>query len=188
MNLNTRKWLCIGAGFGAGAVLMAALLLGGIAWYSSRPKPWNSDAIKARYASLELTTGLDNLPVMFGYDLENKTATNYTVGDGSGLVVMATLAQGDILSEAFGQSPASSSVSVSGPPFIPPKGVGRITVRVVYDYPSEFTHNDKSNMDKVAKYVGRRLEEISGYALFDKSNDYRIDLPSGWQKIPKYGK
>ncbi len=164
---------------------MAAFVLGGIAWYSSCPKPWNSGAIKARFASLEVTTGLDNLPVMFEYDLENKSATNYTVGNGSGLVVMATLAQGNILSEAFGQSPASSSVSVSGPSFIPPKGVGRITVRVVYDYPPGFTPNDKSNMNKVEKYVGRRLDEISGYALFDKSNDYRIDLPSGWQKIPK---
>jgi 5-methylcytosine-specific restriction endonuclease McrA len=180
--LNVKKWFSISAGLGAGTALTVALLLGVISWHTSRPKPWNTDAIKAHFATLELTGGLDNLPVQFGYDLENTTDSNYMIGTGSSIVVMATLAQDHALSEEFGNSPGSK-ISVSAPSFIPPKGVARITVRVAYDYPSDFTPDDKADAQKVSKYLGRKVKEISGFVAFDQFNHYQIELPSGWQKF-----
>ena len=173
-----------GASFGAGFALVVTIIIGGILWYNSRPKLWRAGAIKAQYASLELTTGLDKLPVFFEYDLENNTDANYRIGDGSGFTVMAVLTQGHVLSEDFGHS-ETSTTTVSGPSFIPPHAAGRIKVRVEYDYPSDFTQNDRSNMDKVAKFVGGELKGISGFVLFDASNHFRIDLPSGWKDIPR---
>jgi hypothetical protein len=102
---------------------MGALLLAGIAWYSSRPKPWTTDAIKASYADMKVTFQLDNLPVEFEYDLENKTRTNYSFRDGSGIEVLEKL-KGNVLSKEFGRDSypyLDSSVTVSGPSFIPPK-------------------------------------------------------------------
>jgi hypothetical protein len=180
--VNLKRWLGISASFGAGTVLMIALLLGGIAWQSSRPKPWNTGAVQARFASLKLTAGVDTLPVEFEYDLENKTDANYLIGDGSSMIVMARLTQGDVLSEDFGHSPASKA-KVSGPSFIPPTGVGRITVHVTYDYPSDFTPGDKSDAQKVSRYLGSKVRDISGFVAFDQSNHYQIELPSGWEKF-----
>lgn len=174
----------ISASFGAGFAFLLAVIIGVVFWHNSRPRAWKKDAIKAHFASIGLTSGLDHLPMVFEYDLENKTDGNYRIGDGSGLTVMATLAQSNAFSEDFGQSQPSNA-TVSGPSFIPPHAVGRIRVRVVYDYPSDFTKNDRSNMDKVAKFVGGELKGISGFVLFDTTNHFRIDLPSGWQDIPK---
>jgi hypothetical protein len=179
-----KRLIVIGASFGVAFALALSVIVGGIVWYSSRPKPWKTDAIKARFASFEYTSQLDNLPIDFEYDLENKTDATYMVGEGSGLVVMARLAEGNVLSKDFGHYQASDA-SVSGPSFIPAKCVGRITVRVVYNYRSDLTKTDRSDESKVAAYVGHRVKEMSGFVLFDQSNHYRIDLPGGWQNIPK---
>ncbi len=182
VTLHVKKWFSISAGLGAGTALTVALLLGAMAWHASRPKPWSTGAIKARFASLDLTGGLDNLPVQFGYDLENTTDTNYLIGKGSSLVVMATLAEGHALTEEFGNSPGSK-ISVSAPSFIPPQGVGRITVRVTYDYPPDFSPSDKADAQKVSKYLESRVKEISGFVAFDPATHYQIELPSGWKKF-----
>src|SRR5262249_49729319 len=53
-----KKCLYVGLGFGSGAVLMSAVIVGSFVWYSNHPKPWNTDAIKASFS--QETYGLIN--------------------------------------------------------------------------------------------------------------------------------
>ncbi len=170
-----------GASFGAGFALALSLIFGGVAWYRSRPKLWNTEAIKASYASLEFSMNEKNFVVDFGFDLQNNTDSIYTI-NASDLVVMARLAEGNVLSRSIGHYQASDA-TVEAPAFIPAKAKARIIVHVGYEYPFDFTANDKSDAKKVSKSVDRRLKEIIGFIIFDKSNLYRIELPSGWQDI-----
>ena len=183
-NLAPWKHLAIvSASFGLAFALTLSVIVAAFSWYSTRPerpKPWKTDAIQARFASLEFTGEPENFVVEFGYDLENKTDANYRIGDGSGLEVMARLAQGNVLSGDFGHYQATRA-TVSGPSFIPPKGVGRLTVRVAYYYPSDFTSDDKSDIQKIGKSVSRRIKEMSGFVVFDPSSHYQIELASGWR-------
>ena len=48
-------------------------------WYSSRPKPWNKNALKATFATMEFDTRPQeaSYEVDFLYDVENTTERNY---------------------------------------------------------------------------------------------------------------
>jgi hypothetical protein len=98
---NSAPWMrlaILGASFGLAFALTLSVIVTAYSWYSTRPerpKPWRTDAIQARFASLQFTGEPENFVVEFGYDLENKTDANYRIGDGSGLDVMARLAQGN---------------------------------------------------------------------------------------------
>jgi len=35
----------------------------------------------------------------------------------------------------------------------------------------------------VIKQVGKRLKVLKGIVLFDHSNQYRVDLPRGWEGV-----
>lgn len=177
-----KRLVLIAASFGAGFALTLSLVVGMVTWHQSRPKPWNAEAIKASYASLEFTMNPDKLVVEFAYDLQNGTDADYKIGRLSDLTVMAKLAQGNALSENFGHY-QNSDVSVAVPAFIPAKSKARVILRVAYDYPYDFTSTDKNDSKKVAQFLSRRLKEITGIVIFDQSNYYRIDMPSGWEDI-----
>jgi hypothetical protein len=49
---NWKMILLRSAGFGGGFAIIAALLLGGIIWWSNRPKPWSENAITAKATEL----------------------------------------------------------------------------------------------------------------------------------------
>ncbi len=170
------------ASFGAGFAVMFCLIAGFAWWYQSRPRAWNQRALTANFGSLELTTNPNgpNYEADFIYVLENNTGSNY-VFKPFNLVVMAKQT-GDVLSKEFGHDQASD-VSITGATFIPPRGKGKITIRVPYQYPADFTTADKANIEKVAETLNRRLKEMSGLVIFDRANHYRVDLPEGWSNF-----
>jgi hypothetical protein len=79
VNQSIRKWLFIRAGFGAGTILTAALIIGVFMSYSSREKPWNEKAISASF-SADLYTVDENCNII-GMEiqclLENRTSADY---------------------------------------------------------------------------------------------------------------
>jgi hypothetical protein len=167
------------------AVALVAIA-GAAFWYHNRPerpKPWNATALKATYNGLGVTTGSTKDPssysLQFYYDVKNNTDRNYAINS-STLALMAVLTDGNALSKEFGNY-QSGEAAVDGPAFIPPGGTARITVRVSYFYPDEFTQADKNDFQKVLPSLNRRLKELSGFVVFDEQDHYRIDLPEGWK-------
>ena len=76
-----KKWLFVGLGFGAGAAVVAAIIFGGVAWYSSRPQLWNSDGIRATFSTPIYSTDDDfNLKgIELEYIIDNNTSRDYTL-------------------------------------------------------------------------------------------------------------
>ena len=61
------------------------------------------------------------------------------------------------------------------------------------DYNDAYPERDKDNMEKAAPFLNRRLKELDGFVLFDKTHGYKIILPNGWPGAnkpadPKRGK
>src|SRR6266853_1781646 len=181
--MTWKRLILMSASFGAGFAIVVSLIFGGVVLYQSRPRSWNTNALKAHFQTMELSTQpqQDSFILDFIYDIENKTNRDYEIVP-LNLTVLANLTEGQSLSKEFGHYQTSDAV-VSGPPFIPAQGKARISIRVTYAYPSEFTANDKNDLSKVTKSVDRRLQELSSLAIFDKTHYYRIDLPEGWKKL-----
>ena len=98
----------------------------------------------------------------------------------AGLTPLAILTDGKALSKDFGHYQAEPA-TVDGPPFIPPGGTARISVKVRYFFPTEFSSADKQNASKVNESLGHRTDELNGFVIFDEQSHYRIDLPRGWE-------
>jgi hypothetical protein len=78
MENRWKRLALISAAAGAGAVLAAGLLVGGILWYLSlpqRPKPWNAKAIIATFDYPD-TEGTSKTVVLY-YTLENTSDLDY---------------------------------------------------------------------------------------------------------------
>lgn len=74
-----KKALLIGAGWGIGTAFGLAILIGGFVWYRSRPRPWNTTALRATYGGMGIATQpqKDSYDVEFLYDVENTAKANY---------------------------------------------------------------------------------------------------------------
>lgn len=174
---------------GIGIAVALAIVFGVFIWYSNRPerpKPWNTEALKAQWDTMEFTTGaskdVEGYPVDFYYNVRNNTDKTYPF-NGSTLTVMAVLTDGNALSKDFGHYQLGDA-TVDGPAFIPPSATARIAVHVSYRYPADFTAADKKDANKVNTSLNYRLKELSGFVVFDEQNRYRINLPEGWKNDP----
>ena len=77
-----KKLLVVGVASGAAFALVLCVAVGAILWFQSRPKPWNTEAVKASYATLEFLMDSDSFVVEFGYDLQNNTNRDYRIDNG----------------------------------------------------------------------------------------------------------
>jgi hypothetical protein len=189
-SINGWKKLALRAFFGGvGFAFALAIIAGAALWYHNRPecpKPWNSAALKATFDTMEISSGgtlpKDSYGVDFYYNIQNNTDRNYQI-NASTFTPMAVLTDGNALSKEFGHH-QSGDTTVDGPAFIPPAGTARVTVRVSYFYPNEFTQADKDDIKKIIGNFNHRLQELSGFVIFDEQNHYRVDLPEGWKQMP----
>ncbi|MGH9757010.1 MAG: hypothetical protein ACRD4M_04685 [Candidatus Acidiferrales bacterium] len=188
--LKTWKKIAIRAFFGGiGFVVGGAVIIGAFVWYSNRPSPppsWNSKALKANFDAIEATGASSSSPntyiVAFEYNVRNTTKTTYEVNP-SALMPMALLAECKALSNSFGEYQSGEAI-IEAPQIIPPGATGRMTVRVSYFYPQNFTTAEKKDLGKWSRSLDEQLKDLAGIVLFDRVNHYQIDLPSGWANLP----
>src|SRR5208282_2358808 len=72
---------------GAGFALTIALMVAGMTWYNSRPKPWNTQAIPA-IGPPGFNLSEDGRWVRFKYTLSNATNQDYSVTNPQSLRIM----------------------------------------------------------------------------------------------------
>ena len=180
---NWKKILFRAAGFGAGFAAVAAVIVGGVFWWSCRPpkpKPWDGEAITAKIGELTLGTAGDHFHFVFHYALKNNTPNNYTLPSTGSL--MRKLSDTNSIEKVTNASwdetiiPAHEAVSVA------------FTVDYnLADYNTTSDELNKSNGDEVSKalaaFADRRLkEENDGFVFLDYGAQYRIELPQNWKK------
>ncbi len=169
---------------GASAVLLLIPIFGGLRRQPSSlkpPGPWNSKAIEGIFDGAMLD-GHKN--VLFYYILKNMTDVDYRLADGSGVTIMMKL-RGP--KEAF-LDLSPQKLRIPYPIFIPAK---QRQILVIVDlsrtYGSKLELSLHYSLQEYQEYekkleglIQRQTPDFDGFVLFDKTHDYRIDLPRGW--------
>jgi len=178
-----KRLALISAASGAGFAVALSTIVGGFAWYASRPKPWNTSALKATFERLDVKSGVaplaQDLPppppgfipypqsrhddftadseatrLLFHYVLENTANLDYRLPDAESLMVMLKRAAGTLKRSEY-------EIKFDSPVFIPAKQRADLTMNMFYtiDYQavSDRAHSDKPSKieDLVRKYGGR---------------------------------
>src|SRR5437660_1553355 len=112
---------------GAGFATVAALILSGILWYSSRPKPpetWNATALEASEPP-GFGPSNDGKKIALTYIVQNNTDLDYQLESNAGLKFLVKRTDGS-LSQPF----SSDDEQLVVPIFIPQKQKGTIEVQL----------------------------------------------------------
>lgn len=155
-----KRLVLISASAGAGFALMLSLIFGGYVWYTSSPKPWNKNAIKASFH--HLGTEGENNNIVFHYLLENRTSSDFRMGDDSGVIIMgkAHVEQSLLRDDLYFKIHYPAF-----PVFIPAKQRAFFAIRVRHSYiperlPADFSSNDKDIFDSSRKTITVPVEEL----------------------------
>lgn len=178
--LSLRRLFAVAFGAAAGVVFSAAMVIGIVFWYSSRPeppKPWDTSSIVATYDGIS-TEGADKTFVFY-YVLENKGARDYRLDSGSSTILMVQLERQKSLG-AFGEH-----LAIDLPVFIPAGQRQHVEIHLRHSfsepYPSKATHEQrKAYKAKLQKYLNEEAGNLNGFVIFDEINRYEIRLPKGW--------
>lgn len=140
------------------------------------PKPWNSNAITATYVGAQLRQ-LDssNVALYLAYEVQNHTNFDYRLADGPEALVMTRL-------RADGSLSSQQGVRLSYPTFLPAQQRARVALQIQspFGWPAE---NDPVYQDKFRDFVNQRLLDVRAFVLFDQSDRFEIEFPSGWQEL-----
>jgi hypothetical protein len=165
----------------AGFLLLAFLLLSQLPFKNTAAKSAeaeNSAALTATYVGTRLQQ-LDkaHAALFFSYDLENNTGVDYHLVDGPDIFVMARLKKDGSLSQ-------EEALKLSNPVVAPAKQRVRITIEQDYSFlwPSA---GDPALDDKLKNFVKQRIGKFAGFALFDETDNWQVELPSGWAILTK---
>jgi hypothetical protein len=159
---------------------LLALALAAVVLYvrsgGGAPKPWNSNAITASYVGAQLRE-LDsgNAALYLAYEVQNHTDSDYRLADGPEALVMSRL-------RADGSLSSQEQVRLSYPTFLP----ARQRARVALEIPSPFgwpADGDPAFQDKLRDFVNQKLMEAQTFVLFDQTDRFEIEFPSGWQEL-----
>lgn len=182
-NMSTlKRWAITGASFGAGLAVTLSLIAGVYSLYASKPnppKPWNTRAITATYDYID-TEG-DNNTFVFYYTLQNNTDYDYRIADATNVTLLAKLERQKSLSG----SKNDQYLKFDFPLLVPAKQ--RLRLAIHLDYPSGKQSKAEATKDEREKYKNElsvllnvTVPNLDGFAIFDESNRYQIDLPKGW--------
>jgi hypothetical protein len=172
MTEGWKKWFIRSAGFGAGAVLTVAVLIGVFVWWSNRPKPpkaWNTKAITASYDEFTTWNTDKGIQAEFVYVLENKSDFDYKMPDTVKIMSRSTTGALDDVGQW-----------VRFDNFIPARQKAKFsfTTQVGDIFDSTKARNDNNEL---VHTVGAWVSKINGFVIFDGDNRYEIELPAGWQ-------
>ena len=73
-------------------------------------------------------------------------------------------------------------VRLAYPVFLPAKQHARLAIEITqpFSWPAE---KDAGYLDKMRNFVKERLENVGEFVLFDQSNHWQLELPSGWDQL-----
>jgi hypothetical protein len=160
MDSKLKRAMLIGAAAGAGAVFAVVLIAAGVLWYSSRPsrpKPWNTTALKTKFHYID-TEGPQNT-LVFGYYVANQTDMDYQLPDAAELSLMARRTDNGALS-----APQPDDESIDQKLFVP----------------AHQTDRDKGYRSDLKIWAAKEFKTLGGWVLFDKQNRYQVTFPKGW--------
>ena len=178
--LGTRNsfWQKVGV-----AALLAVLLLGVLLWFMGRfpqseisaksAAPWNPRALQTTYAGVRVREiDASNAAVVFLYDLDNRSQSDYQLVKGPDVMVMSRLKSSGTLS-------SEKPVTLSGSVFVPVNNRTRIALEIAeaFSWPARM---DASSEARFRELIAQETADVDGFVIFDQAHRYQIGLPGSW--------
>ena len=140
------------------------------------PPSWSQKPISAGYIGSQLRE-IDKTrsSLIISYELENNTDSDYHLADGPEVVILSKL-------KTDGSFSQQEPVRLAYPVFLPAKQHARLAIEITqpFSWPVE---KDAGYLDKMRNFVKERLENVGEFVLFDQSNHWQLELPSGWDQL-----
>ena len=165
----------------AGITLLALALLANSTSLFKRanreePAAWSQKPISAGYIGSQLKE-IDKTrsSLIISYELENNTDSDYHLVDGPGVVILSKL-------KTDGSFSQEEPIHLAYPVFLPAKQHARLAIEITkpFNWPAE---KDAAYLDKMRNFVKDRLENVGEFVLFDQTNHWQLELPSGWEQL-----
>jgi hypothetical protein len=140
---------------------------------SNPPQGWNSDALRATFAGVEVRqVSPTGALIVFYYDLENDSGRDYQIEAGPNLRLMSRLKSDGSLVEDR-RSRIADNV------FVPVANRTRVGVEIQcpFAWPAQ---KDSAADAKVRALVTQETSNLQGFELFDSVARYQINLAGGW--------
>ena len=130
---------------------------------------WNSSAIQSKLAGIRVKE-IDpaHAAVVFFYDLDNRTDTDYRLSSGPNVVIMSRLEPGGSLS-------SDQQINLDANAFVPAKNRTRIGIEMSRAFAWPVTR-DASAERQIRQLVADQVAGLEGFVLFDQTTRYEIDL------------
>jgi hypothetical protein len=137
---------------------------------------WNQGTISAGYVASQLREiDKTRASLIISYDLENNTDADYRLADGPGVVILSRL-------KSNGSFSQEQPIRLSYPVFLPARQRARLAIEITqpFNWPGA---EDAAYLDKMRTFVRQRLENVGEFVLFDQTNHWQLELPSGWDQL-----
>jgi len=146
-----------------------------------QPSPWNSGSIQGTFAGVQVhQVDAGHATLMFSFDLDNNTDTDYRFSKGPNTVVMSRL-------KSDGSLRSDDSIELDTSVFVPARNRTRIAVQVTrpFNWPPGLpeTQIGPINQIKFRQFVADEVANLTGFVLFDQANHFQVELPGGWQEL-----
>lgn len=171
--MNAKKIIWVGTG-----ACIFLLLLALIVGRYSRPavttaaaSPWNTHAIEGALAGVRVAeVDPSHAAVIFLYDLDNHTSSDYRLDKGPSLVIMSRLKTSDSLS-------SDVPADIESGAFLPAGNRARVAIAVQqpFTWPSQ---KDAAAERSFRDLVDNQVAGLRGFVLFDQTARYQIELPA----------
>jgi hypothetical protein len=142
---------------------------------------WNASAIESTFAGVRVKeVDATHAGLIFSYDLDNNTDTDYQMTKGPNTVVMTRL-------KSDGSLSSDEPVELNNSVFLPARNRTRISVEVTrnFNWPTGMgiSQIGPVNQEKFRKLVTQEVANVSGFVLFDQTSHFQIELPGGWGEL-----
>jgi hypothetical protein len=148
------------------------------------PAPvWNTSAIQSTFAGVQVKE-IDptHANLIFSYDLDNNTDTDYQVTKGPTTVVMTRLA-------SSGSVSSDEAIALGNSVFLPARNRTRVTLEMTknFNWPGQMygAQVGPVNQEKFRTLVAQEVGNLSGFVLFDQAAHFQIELPGDWQELQR---
>jgi len=143
---------------------------------STRAASWNSAAIQGRFSGVKVReVDTDNADLIFSFDLDNTTDSDYQLAKGPNVVIMSRL-------KSDGSFSSEQQINLNSSIFVPARNRTRITLDVVRPFEWPGQHDGLADA-KFRQLVAGQVADLEGFVLFDQSTRYQINLPGGWPQL-----
>lgn len=135
--------------------------------------PWNPGAMQTSYAGVRVEQiDASNAAIVFLYDVDNRSGSDYQLIKGPGVVIMSRLKSSGALS-------SEKPVNLDASAFVPMRNRTRIALEITepFNWP---TRIDTTSENRFRQLLAQEVADLEGFVIFDQSHRYQIDLPGAW--------